>query len=100
MKKENPMNRAEKIHKLLNEAADEILAFVKESESEFPDGWVPATEIKSKLDLNFVAVPKANKQYGAKGWLFGILARFLEDKSKLEYKKSDKNGRAFYRSIK
>ncbi len=31
------MNRKEKIHQLLTEAADEILGFIKESESEYPD---------------------------------------------------------------
>jgi alkylation response protein AidB-like acyl-CoA dehydrogenase len=80
------MNRKDEIHKLIHEAADELLAFIKESEAEFEDGWVPSAVIKTKFDLNFVAVP-ANEQYGAKGWLFAILARMLEDRSLLEHKK-------------
>lgn len=50
------MNRKDKIHKLIHEAADELLAFIKESEAEFEDDWVPSAVIKTKLDLNFVAV--------------------------------------------
>lgn len=92
------MNQKEKIHKLLNEAAMELLAFIKDSESKLKDQdrWVPAAEIKSKLDLNFVTVPRSGKQYGEKGWVFAALARLLEDKSLLEYKKL--GSRAFYRS--
>lgn len=44
---------------------------------------VPAAHIKNSLRLNFVAVPKAGKQYGEKGWLFAILARMLEDENLL-----------------
>jgi hypothetical protein len=92
------MNRKDKIHKLIHEAADELLAFIKESEAEFEDGWVPSAVIKTRLDLNFAAVPAANEQYGAKGWLFAILARMLEDRFLLEHKK-ESNRRSFYRSL-
>lgn len=92
------MTRKDTIHKLLNDAALELLAFIKESESKFKDQdhWVPATEIKNNLDLNFVAVPRSGTQYGEKGWVFATLARMLEDKSLVEYKKI--GSRAFYRS--
>lgn len=92
------MNRKDNIHKLLNDAALELFAFIKDSESKFmdQDRWVPAAEIKNNLDLNFVAVPSSGKQYGEKGWVFATLARMLEDKSLVEYKKM--GSRAFYRS--
>jgi hypothetical protein len=92
------MTRKDTIHKLLNDAALELLAFIKDSESKFKDQdhWVPAVEIKNNLDLNFVAVPRSGTQYGEKGWVFATLARMLEDKSLLEYKRT--GSRAFYRS--
>lgn len=93
------MNRKEAIHKLLNDAAMELLAFIRESESKFKaeDHWVPASELKNNLDLNFVAVPKEGIQYGPKGWVFATLARMLEDASLVEYKKV--GSRAFYRTV-
>jgi hypothetical protein len=92
------MTRKDAIHTLLNDAAFELLAFIKDSESKFKDQdyWVPAVEIKRTLDLNFVAVPKSAIQYGEKGWVFATLARMLEDKSLVEYKKT--GSRVFYRS--
>ena len=92
------MNRKDTIHKLLNDAALELLAFITDSESKFEeqDHWVPAAEIKDNLELNFVAVPRSGIQYGEKGWVFATLARMLEDKSLVEYKKM--GSRAFYRS--
>ena len=92
------MTRKDTIHKLLNDAALELLVFIKESESKFKDQdrWVPAAEIRNGLDLNFVAVPKSGTQYGEKGWVFATLARMLEDKSLVEHKKI--GSRAFYRS--
>lgn len=93
------MTRKDMIHKLLNDAALEMLAFLKDSENNFEDQdhWVPAAKIKNNLDLNFVAVPKGGTQYGEKGWVFATLARMLEDKSLVEYKKE--GGRAYYRSV-
>lgn len=57
---------------------------------------LPSTEIKHDLELNYVSVPTANKQYGPKGWLFAIAARILEDQNLVEYRKVD--SRSFYRS--
>lgn len=93
------MTRKNTIHKLLNDAALELLEFIKDAESTYrdQDHWVPAAEIKNNLDLNFVAVPKSGTQYGEKGWVFATLARMLEDKSLVEYKKA--GSRAFYRSV-
>lgn len=83
------------IHRLLQDCAEELLAFIEESETT-PERWVPATDIKNDLALNFPSVPRANIQYGNKGWLFAILARMLEDQGRIEYKKED--SRAFYRT--
>ena len=93
------MPRKATIHKLLNDAALELLGYIKDSESKFKeqDHWVPAAEIKDALDLNFVAVPKNGIQYGKKGWVFATLARMLEDQLLVEHRKID--SRAFYRSV-
>lgn len=80
------MKVEEKIERLITELAHEVFLFIKSQEPSFEDRWVPATHIKNSLNLNFVAVPKENIQYGAKGWLFAILARILEDKGLVEYK--------------
>lgn len=90
------MDSRQKIHGYLKEISKELLNFIKSEESSFKDRWVPAIDIKEKLELNFVAVPQENKQYGKKGWLFAILARILEDEGVLEYKKID--SRAYYRT--
>lgn len=90
------MKPEERVQNLINELAQEVLGYIKTQESSSQDRWVPAIHIKNTLQLNYVAVPKENIQYGAKGWLFAILARILEDKNQVEYKKVD--GRAYYRS--
>lgn len=71
------MNRKERIHQKIEQIGDEILGFIRERESFHQNRWVPAVEIKDSLELNFVAVPIANKQYGPKGWLFAIVASTL-----------------------
>lgn len=91
------MNTKERIHGLIDEISSEVLRFIREHESPLNDRWVPAAKIKNDLDLNFVAVPAGNRQYGSKGWLFAIIARLLEDKKLIEYKKID--GRAYYRTV-
>jgi Mn-containing catalase len=90
------MNVETRVQRLINELAQEVLSYLKTQEPYHQDRWVPAIHIKNSLQLNYVAVPKDNVQYGAKGWLFAILARILEDKNEVEYKKVD--GRAYYRS--
>ena len=89
------MNRKTAIHRHLEAAANELLEFIKERDAMYIDGWVPAAEIKNALELNFVAVPTRGKQYGAKGWLFAVLARMLEDRDLVEYRK--RGSRAFYK---
>ena len=82
---------------MLNKISIEILEFIKENESFFIDRWVPSVHIKKSLDLNFISVPKDNKQYGEKGWLFAIMARILEDQGLVKYRKI--GNRAFYKSV-
>ncbi len=91
------MNRKERVSDLIHKISDEVLEYIKENESPSGDRWVSSIQIKDALALNFVAVPKANKQYGEKGWLFAIIARILEDSNKVEYKKI--GNRAYYRSV-
>lgn len=89
-------SRREAVRGLLDALANEILHQIKEMEPAFEERWVPAADVKNLLELNFVAVPRANRQYGEKGWLFAILARMLEDQGLVEYRKQ--GGRAYYRS--
>ena len=91
------MDRKQRIHDLLLKMSDEVNEYIKEQGPLYQDGWVPSVLIKKALELNFVCVPKDNKQYGEKGWLFAILARILEDKGRIEYRKVAE--RAFYRSF-
>ena len=91
------MDHKERIHALLDECANEVLAFVKERESLYSDRWVPAVEVKDSLKLNFVPYPASSEQHGEKGWLFAILARMLENKGTLEYKRE--GSRSFCRSV-
>ena len=58
------MDSRNKIHKLIKEISAELLQYVREHESPSKDRWVPAAQIKKDLELNFVAVPKSNTQYG------------------------------------
>jgi len=90
------MDHKLKIHQHLQAVADELLAYVRSSESSHAEGWVPAVQIKDALALNFVATPQQGIQYGPKGWLFAILARMLEDQGSLEHRKS--GSRSFFRS--
>ena len=95
--KHTVINHKSKIHSHIQAIANEMLAFVRSSESSQGGRWVAAIHIKDALQLNFVATPQQGPQYGTKGWLFAILARILEDQGRLEYKKI--GNRAFYRSI-
>lgn len=90
------MDEKERIHNHIKGMSEAVLNYIRSQETSAKDRWVPAAHVKNTLELNFVAVPKANKQYGEKGWLFAILARLLEDENLIEYKKDD--GKAYYRS--
>lgn len=91
------MNRKKTIHDLLQRISIELLEFIKEEESSFDDRGVPAVHINKSLELKFFAVPRANQQQRKKDWLFAILARMLEDKDLIKYKKD--GNRAFYKSV-
>lgn len=91
------MVHRDRIHGLLGECAEEVLAFIKEREPLHAERWVPAAEVKTTLQLNFVPYPKDSEQRGEKGWLFAILARMLEDAGRLEYRRV--GSRSFCRSI-
>ena len=82
------MSHKDRIQSLIKEISGEVLQFIREHETSFNERWVPTAQIKRDLELDFVAVPKANKQYGPKGWFFAIIARMLEDQNLIEYKKS------------
>ena len=90
------MDHKKAVHTHLQNAALAVLDFVKSREPFHQDRWVPATEVKSTLALNLVAVPKSSTQYGEKGWVFASLARMLEDQGLLEYKRE--GSRSFCRS--
>jgi hypothetical protein len=92
------MNQKNTIHKLLKECTKEVLNYISQRESQYPDGWVPATDINDGLEINFSAVPQNSKNpSGQKGWLFATFARMLEDEGRLEYKK--KGTRTYYKTI-
>lgn len=87
-----------KIHSLLKECCQEVLAFVREREKLYADGLVPATDVNEGLKINFSAVPKNSKNpSGQRGWLFATLARMLEDEGHLEHHK--KGARSYYRVV-
>jgi hypothetical protein len=77
-------------------AAREVLEHIRDVESGFLDRWVPASKIKSDLGLRMVSYPVANKINNETGWLFATLARLLEDRGAIEFRKE--GSRSFYRS--
>lgn len=90
------MNRKDTMQKLIEVLAFELLQEIKEREAMNKDRWVAVATINNELKLKFVAVPRDNTQYGEKGWLFAILARILEDKELIEFRKVGKN--SYYRT--
>jgi hypothetical protein len=76
--------------------SDEVFAFIKESESGFPEGWVPATYIKDQLELNKSSYPQGNITDNKTGWLFSTIARYLQDENRVAFKKIG-NNRSFYK---
>ena len=55
-----------------------MFGYISENSKNYTNGWVPTVNIKNDLNLKVSAYPK-NKDNKAKGWLFGIAARRLED---------------------
>lgn len=89
------VNHKLKVHEFFGLMSNEVLAFIKESESGFPEGWVPASYIKNQLELNISAYPLGNKIDNKTGWLFATIARLLQDKNLVDFKKI--GNRSFYR---
>ena len=75
------------VHEFFEKMSKEVLAFIRESESEFSENWVPATYIKDQLGLKLSAYPQGNKIDNKTGWLFSTIARFLQDQNLVEFKK-------------
>lgn len=95
------MSRKSDVRDLLKKMAIEVYEFIKESETSHGDreGKVPATFIKEKLGLNLNPYPMKNKTQGQRGWLFGIIARMLEDGVEGKYLvhwKDPQTKRSFY----
>ena len=90
------MSSKQKVHELFDEMSDEVHEFIKSSELGFSEGWVPATFIKDQLDLKKSAYPQGNDIDNKTGWLFATIARHLQDKEKLLYKKV--GSRSFYKT--
>jgi hypothetical protein len=90
------MSHKTKVHELFGLMSGEVLAYIKESESDFPDGWVPAIHIKDQLGLKMSSYPLGNKIDNETGWLFSTIARYLQEKSRVDFKKVD--NRSYYKS--
>ena len=90
------MSHKTKVHELFSLMSIEVLAFIKESESGFTEGWVPATYVKDQLELKLSSYPQSNKIDNKTGWLFAIIARYLEDNNSLIFKKD--GSRSYYKS--
>jgi len=89
------MDRKTSVHASVNAIAREVLLFINDGARADAGGWVARADICDELDLHYPATPKSGNQYGDKGWLFAIVARLLEDKALLEYKKEGNH--AYYR---
>ena len=91
------MNYKIRIDKLIDEISNEVYKFIKESENDFDGGWVPATFIKDELGLKLSAYPQENKKDKETDWFFSTIARYLEDKNKIKFKKI--RNRSFYKAL-
>jgi hypothetical protein len=90
------MSHKSKVHEFFDLMSNEVFLFIKTSESGFPDGWVPAPYIKDQLKLKKSSYPQGNKIDNETGWLFSTIARYLQDKNLVDFKKI--GSRTFYKS--
>ncbi len=81
------MSSKQEVHQLFDEMSDEAHNLIKSSGSGYGEGWVPATFIKGQLELTKSAYPQGNGIDNKTGWLFAIIARHLQGKGKLLYKR-------------
>ncbi|WP_460811733.1 hypothetical protein [Luteimonas pelagia] len=84
------------MHDLLHQAADVLLEELRTLEADYEARWVPASRLKSNLSLNLVTYPQSNPIQQEKGWVFAALARLLEDRNLVQFRKI--GGRSYYRS--
>ena len=89
------MGHKAKVHELFGLMSGEVLAFIKEAESGFDEGWVPATHIKDQLDLTMYSYPQGNITDNKTGWLFATIARYLQDNNRVNFKKI--GSRSYYK---
>ncbi len=83
------MNRNERIDFHITAIAQEVFGYISENSSNHKDGWVPTATIKKDLNNLKASEYPQNKDKPARGWLFGIAARRLEDMDMIEYNNSD-----------
>ncbi len=81
------MTRKERIDYHISAISQEVFGYITENSENYPDGWIPTVEIKNDLGLKVSEYPQ-NKDKPARGWLFGIAARRLEDIDLIEYDNS------------
>ncbi len=81
------MNRNERINYYINAICQEVFGYISENSGSYEGGWIPAVIIKDDLNLKVPEYPQ-NKDRNARGWLFGIAARRLEDLGMIEYDNS------------
>lgn len=91
------MNHKIRIHELIDKISKEVYEFIKESENSFNEGWVPATYIKDELGLKLSSYPQENEIDHKTGWFFATIARYLQDKNKVKFKKT--GNRSFYKTL-
>jgi hypothetical protein len=83
------MDRNERIDFHINAIAQEVIGYITENSNNYRDGWVPTAMIKKDLNNLRVSGYPQNKDKPARGWLFGIAARRLEDMNMIEYNNSE-----------
>jgi hypothetical protein len=92
------MDHKKKVQELFGLMSTEVLSYIQSAEPDFSNGWVPATYIKDQLGLKMSAYPQGNKIDNETGWLFSTIARYLQDKNQVDFKKI--GNRSYYKSRK
>lgn len=90
-------SQKQEIERLLQLMSDQLMSYISEVEPGFQGRWVPATHLKTQLNLKRDSYPVANKIQNRTGWLFAILARMLEEQGKVEFRKE--GNRSYYRCL-
>ncbi|MBI9083505.1 MAG: hypothetical protein JEZ11_07900 [Desulfobacterales bacterium] len=90
------MTRNERIKYYIDAISQEVFGYISENSDSEKDGWISTVRIKDDLGLKVPEYPQ-NKDKSARGWLFGIAARRLEDVGMIEY---DNSGTRSYCRVK